>query len=435
MSYVKLGNNVFRNQSTPINFFDTDRLRHMYMIGKTGVGKSSLFANMALQDIINLNGLCFIDPHGETISWLLERIPASRLEDVIVFDPSDAQNPLGLNLLEARTEAERDFLVSELIEIFYKLFDPEKTGIIGPQFEHWLRNAALTIMADPAGGSLLEIPKLFTDKSFEQKKRKFVKDILVQEFWQNQMAKTSDFHKSEMLNYFTSKFGHFLNNALCRNIIGQTKSGLHFDQIIANEKILLVDLSKGKIGDLNSRFLGLILISKLQAAVLKRASLKKAGLSAPASEPGFPPFYLYVDEFQNMTTDTFANMLSESRKYGLGVHLTNQYFQQLPENIQNAVLGNVGTLLAFQLGIEDAETLEKEFSPFTKDDLSNLDKFNFYLKLMSGGQSTRPFSGVSLPPMDTAANTKAQTVKTLTALAYAHPRLLVEQQLNRRMRI
>ena len=425
MNYVTLGNNIFRGQSTPIIFKDVDRLRHMYMIGKTGVGKSSLFANMALQDIINLNGVCFIDPHGEAINWLLERIPPSRLEDVIIFDPSEAANPLGLNLLEARNEQERDFLVSELIEIFYKLFDPDKTGIIGPQFEHWLRNAALTIMAGPNGGSLLEIPKLFTDKSFEQKKRKFLKDPQVLEFWQNQMAKTSDFHKSEMLNYFTSKFGHFLNNSLCRNIIGQTKSGLHFDQIIQNEKILLVDLSKGKIGDLNSRFLGLILISKLQAAVLKRASLP------PKS---FPPFYLYVDEFQNMTTDTFANMLSESRKYGLGVHLTNQYFQQLPENIQNAVLGNVGTLLAFQLGAEDAEKLEKEFSPFTTDDLSNLDKFNFYIKLMSGGQSTRPFSGVSLPPMETPANTKVQTVKTLTALAYAHPRLLVEQQLNQRVK-
>ena len=281
-------------------------------------------------------------------------------------------------------------------------------------------------MADPEGGSLLEIPKLFTDKSFEQKKRRFVKDMLVQEFWQNQMAKTSDFHKSEMLNYFTSKFGHFLNNALCRNIIGQTKSGLHFEQIIANEKILLVDLSKGKIGDLNSKFLGLILISKLQAAVLKRASMP------PKS---FPAFYLYVDEFQNMTTDTFASMLSESRKYGLGVHLTNQYFQQLPENIQNAVLGNVGTLLAFQLGIEDAHQLEKEFAPFTKEDLSNLDKFNFYLKLMADGQSTRPFSGISLPPMQKAAAANTQTLKTFSRLAYAQPKLLVEQDLNQRMKI
>jgi hypothetical protein len=398
----------------------------MYAIGKTGVGKSTLFANMVLQDIINLSGAAFLDPHGEAISWLKQRIPKGRLEDVILFDPSDTQNPMGLNLLEAKTEQEKDFLVGELIEIFYKLFDPLKTGIIGPQFEHWLRNAALTIMADPAGGSLMEIPKLFTDKSFERYKRKFVKDVAVQEFWTGQMSKTSDFHKSEMLNYFTSKFGHFLNNALCRNIIGQAKSGFNMEDVLSGEKVLLVDLSKGKIGELNSRFLGLILISKLQAAVLKRARL------APGN---FPPFYLYVDEFQNMTTDTFASMLSESRKYGLGVHLTNQYFAQLPENIQEAILGNVGTLLAFQVGIEDAQTLEKHFHPFAKHDLSNLQKFNFYIKLMSGGQTTEAFSGVSQAPLTNEQSAAAESIQTLSRLAYASPRLLVEQQLRQRMHI
>ncbi len=425
MNYVTLGHNVFRGKSTPIQFLDNDRLRHMYMIGKTGVGKSTLFANMMLQDIINLRGACFIDPHGEAISWLLQNIPKGRLEDVILFDPSNTENPVGLNLLEASTESERDFLVGELIEIFYKLFDPQKTGIIGPQFEHWLRNAALTIMADPAGGSLLEIPRLFTDKSFERHKREFVKDPQVMEFWTGQMAKTSDFHKSEMLNYFTSKFGHFLNNSLCRNIIGQNHSGFNFGDILKKEKILLVDLSKGKIGELNSRFLGLILISKLQAAVLKRARLK----------PGeYPPFYLYVDEFQNMTTDTFASMLSESRKYGLGVHLTNQYFQQLPQNIQDAVLGNAGTLLSFALGVEDAELLEKQLYPFTKEDLSNLGKFNFYIKLMSNGQATQAFSGISQQPLKRAETDHGETIKTLSQLAYGSPRLLVEQELQRRIR-
>jgi hypothetical protein len=398
----------------------------MYMIGKTGTGKSSLFANMALQDIINLKGICFIDPHGEAISWLLDRIPKGRLEDVILFDPSDSQNPLGLNLLEANSERERNFLVSELIEIFYKLFDPNKEGIIGPQFEHWLRNAALTIMADPSGASLLEIPRLFTDKSFERYKRRFVTDPQVQEFWSGQMAKTADFHKSEMLNYFTSKFGHFLNDSLCRNIIGQHKNALDFEKILSGEKIVLVDLSKGKIGELNSRFLGLILISKLQAAVLKRASLEKGS---------FPPFYLYVDEFQNMTTDTFASMLSESRKYGLGVHLTNQYFAQLPENIQDAILGNVGTLLTFTLGVDDAEKLEKEFKPFNVEDLNNLKKFHFYIKLMSDGKTMESFSGLSLPPMQNKDSAKTETIKSLSRLNYGFPRLLVEQELAQRMRI
>lgn len=425
MNYTTIGHNLFRGRTTPIQFQDADRLRHMYVLGKTGVGKSSLYANMALQDIINLHGVCFIDPHGESVRWLMERIPASRLEDVIVFDPSDAAYPLGLNLLEGKNDQEKDFLVNELIEIFYKLFDPEKTGIIGPQFEHWLRNAALTIMADPAGGSLLEIPKLFTDKNFELAKRKFVKDPLVREFWSGQMAKTADFHKSEMLNYFSSKFGHFMHNRIMRNIIGQTINSIDFENILDKEKIILVDLSKGKIGQLNAQALGLILISKLQAAVLKRASLP------PNS---FPPFYLYVDEFQNMTTETFAGMLSESRKYGLGVHLTNQYFAQLPKNIQDAVIGNVGTLLSFQVGLEDAEALEKQFHPFTKDDLLNLPKFHFYLKLMAKGQTSESFSGVSLPPLPAQAHSLRSEIQQLSQLAYGAPQLLVEEQLKFRIK-
>ncbi len=426
MNYVNIGQNIFQGRTTPIQLLNEDRLRHMYMIGKTGTGKSSLFANMALQDIINLKGMCFIDPHGEAIAWLLKRIPKGRLEDVILFDPSDAENPMGLNLLEAKNEKERDFLVAELIEIFYKLFDPDRQGIIGPQFEHWLRNAALTVMAGPTGGSLAEIPKLFTDKNFELQKRRHITDHQVQEFWSGQMAKTADFHKSEMLNYFTSKFGHFLNNALCRNIIGQTKNSIDFDKILSGEKILLVDLSKGKIGEMNSKFLGLILVSKLQAAVLKRASLP------PNSSP---PFYLYVDEFQNMTTDTFASMLSESRKYGLGVHLTNQYFSQLPENLQDAILGNVGTLLAFTLGIDDAEKLAKEFSPFSKEDLNSLEKFRFYIKLMSKGQTTPAFSGTSYPPIENQDSCDFETLKSFTRLAFASPKALVEQELEQKIRM
>jgi hypothetical protein len=425
MSYITLGTNEYRGKSTPIRFADEDRLRHMYMIGKTGVGKSTLFANMCLQDILNHHGTCFIDPHGESVSWLLEHIPQNRLEDVILFDPANTETPLGLNLLEANTEQEKNFLVSELIQIFYKLFDPGKTGIIGPQFEHWLRNAALTIMADPEGGSLLEIPKLFVDKNFERYKRKFVTDRSVAEFWDLQMAKTADFHRSEMLNYFSSKFGSFMSSSLMRNILGQTKSSLVFEDIIAEEKILLVDLSKGKIGELNSFCLGLILMSKLSAAILKRASIEP--------EKRYP-FYLYVDEFQNMTTDTFASMLSESRKYGLGVHLTNQYFAQLPVTIQNAILGNAGTLLTFQIGTEDAERLEREFAPLTKNDLMGLDKFNFYLKLQIQGQTSEAFSGISLSPLSIESAAKKDAIYQLNSLSYGHPRHLIEEDLKKRLR-
>ncbi|MBI2356142.1 MAG: type IV secretion system DNA-binding domain-containing protein [Candidatus Doudnabacteria bacterium] len=415
---ILVGNNLYRGRAHPIFMQAPDRRRHMYMIGKTGVGKSTLFANMALQDIQNLNGICFIDPHGETIDWLVNRIPKNSLDDVILFDPADTEHPLGLNLLDAQTEQEKDFLVGELIQIFYKLFDPERTGIIGPQFEHWLRNAALTIMAGE-GGSLIEIPKLFIDKKFLAHRLKQVKDPIVLDFWTKQMAHTSEFHKSEMLNYFSSKFGHFLNNSVMRNIIGQRRSAFRFDEIVNNEKVLLVNLSKGKIGELNTQFLGLILVSKLQAAILGRARL---------DESKRHPFYVYVDEFQNLVTDTFISMLSESRKYGLGVHLTNQYFSQLPEKIQDAILGNVGTLLSFQVGMEDAERLAAEFEPITKENFLRLEKYNFYIKLLINGRTSEPFSGTSLPPAEKQTGIE-QKIKQLGKLAYGVPRLLVERQI------
>lgn len=425
MSNITIGKNIFRNKETSIMFRDVDRLRHMYMLGKTGVGKSTVFQNMCIQDILNQHGVCFIDPHGESIKWILERIPKNRLEDVILFDPSDTECSFGLNLLESSDQYEKDFLVAQTIEIFYKLFDPEKTGIIGPQFEHWLRCAALTVMAGPEGGSLIEIPKLFMDKRFEAKKRKFLKDPLVIDFWTKQMANTSDFHKSEMLNYFTSKFGHFMNNALMRNIIGQRKSAFNFDQILEQEKILLVDLSKGKIGEVNAQMLGLIFISKLQAAVLKRENIPQEKRYL---------FYLYVDEFQNLVTDTFASLLSESRKYGLGVHLTNQYFAQLPEKIQNAILGNVGTMVAFEVGIEDAESLSKEFYPMTKEDFLNLPRFNFYIKLMIDGKTSEAFSGVSLPPYESIQPENNRQIRLISQLAYAVPKKLADEQIRNYIR-
>lgn len=400
-------------------------MRHMYMIGKTGVGKSTVFQNMCLQDIEAFRGVCFIDPHGESVDWLLKRIPRKRLEDVILFAPSDTQFPFGLNLLEAKDEQEKDFLVGECIQIFYKLFDPERTGMIGPQFEHWLRNAALTVMAGPEGGTIIEIPKLFVDKQFELSKRRFLTDPLVNDFWTQQMAKTSDFHRSEMLNYFMSKFGHFTTNAMMRNIIGQRRSSFSFDEIMNDNKILLVNLSKGKIGEINTHMLGLILISKLQAAVLKRAREEAVRRE---------PFYLYVDEFQNFTTDSFVSLLTESRKYGLGVHMTNQYLAQLPQKIQDAILNNVGTLLSFEVGAEDAEILSKEFEPMTINDFISLPRFNFYLKLMINGKTSHAFSGRSLPPEPiNQSDVPEDIIRTLNRLAYASPKVLVEQEINRHL--
>lgn len=420
MATITIGNNIYRGKLTPIAFIDNDRLRHTYLLGKTGVGKSTLFQNMCLQDIQNGHGVCYIDPHGESIDWLMTRIPTNRIDDVVVFDPSDVEHPAGLNLLEARNEQEKDFLVSECIQIFYKLFDPDRTGIIGPQFEHWLRNAALTVMAGPEGGSLLEIPKLFVDREFEMTKRKFVTDPVVQEFWGKQIASTSDFHRSEMLNYFSSKFGHFSGNQLMRNIIGQHKSTIKLDEAMAQEKIVLINLSKGKIGDLNAQMLGLITIAKINAAALQRARID--------ADQRYP-FYVYVDEFQNLLTDTFITMLSESRKYGIGLHLTNQYFAQLPKKIQDAILGNVGTLILFGLGIEDAERLAKEFEPFAKEDLINLERFHFYIKLMINGKTSAPFSGVSLAELGIGNSATTQTIRTFAELAYGIPRQLATEQI------
>ncbi|MDD5050681.1 MAG: type IV secretion system DNA-binding domain-containing protein [Candidatus Pacebacteria bacterium] len=421
MSFITIGANEYHGRRTLIGMNEKDRLRHMYMIGKTGVGKSTVFQNMCLQDIKEGHGVCFIDPHGESVDWLLSHIPKERLEDVILFDPSDTEFPFGLNLLEARDDQEKDFLVGECIQIFYKLFDPEKTGIIGPQFEHWLRNAALTVMAGPEGGSLLEIPKLFVDKEFEMKKRKELKDPMVIDFWTKQMAKTSDFHKSEMLNYFLSKFGHFMNNKLMRNIIGQRTSSFNFDTLMNSNKILLVNLSKGKIGDINAHMLGLILISRLQGAIQRRAN---------ESANRRVPFYLYVDEFQNFTTDTFTSLLSESRKYALGIHITNQYLAQLPEGIMKAVLGNIGTMLAFEVGAEDAEILEKEFEPMTVDDFLGLPRFHFYIKLMIDGKTSTAFSGIGIPPeSEKYASRIKDKIVTLNRLAYGIPQILAEKKM------
>jgi type IV secretory pathway TraG/TraD family ATPase VirD4 len=380
---------------------------------------------MCLQDIRNQHGVCFIDPHGESIKWLLSRIPANRLEDVILFDPSDTESPVGFNMLDFKEETEKDFLVAETIAIFYKLFDPQKTGVVGPQFEHWLRNAAYTVMAGPNPGSLIDIPRLFVDKKYEQKQRSYVTDPVVQDFWSKQMAKTSDFHRSEMLNYFSSKFGQFSNNEMMRNIIGQRKTQIDFDHVLSHDKILLVDLSKGKIGESNTHLLGLILIAKLQNAIMKRARLSDAERL---------PFYLYVDEFQNFMTDTFISLLSESRKYGLGVQMTNQYFAQLTPEIQKAILGNVGSLLLFTVGIEDAEVLAPQFAPMLAMDLANLPKYNFYIKLMVNGRTTEPFSGMSLPPLPAAGEDHTEDIQKISRLAYGLPKEIVETEIEQRLR-
>ncbi|MDB5178823.1 MAG: hypothetical protein JWN01_766 [Patescibacteria group bacterium] len=388
---ITLGFGAFREDRPPIHLAPADRLRHTYLIGQTGTGKSTLFQNAILQDMAAGEGCCFIDPHGEGIDWLLPRIPAHRAKDVILFDPSDPEALLGLNLLEWRTPHERDLLIQELIALFYKLFDPQHTGIIGPQFEHWLRNAALTITEPNVRGTLVDIPRLFTDKQFQKATVARAEHWAVKDFWNNQMAGTADFHKSEMLNYFTSKFGSFLGNSVMHQILSQRTSAFDMRTLMDKRKILLVNLSKGRLGNLNAQLLGTLIVTKIQMAAMSRAD-------TPAENR--PPFYVYIDEFQNVVTDSFAQMLSEIRKYGVGLHLAHQYVDQLPESVKQAVAGNVGTLMAFRLGHTDAQWLADHFAPLTAEDLTNIPPYHYHLRTLAGGQLTTPFT-VQAPQLQT----------------------------------
>ncbi len=423
---VIVGETNYRGQKQAIRIKDLDRMRHIYMVGKTGVGKTVLFENTILQDIIDGKGVAYLDPNGDAIEYILEHIPKERAEDVIIFDPSDTERPMGLNLLEWKTNEQRDFLVQEAIQIFYKLFDPNQTGIVGPQFEHWMRNAALTLMAHPDGGTLIDIPRLFTDPDFEKDRVKYVTDPVVRSFWEKQMAKTSDFHKSEMLNYFTSKFGRFMTNDMMRNIIGQPKSAFDFREVMDGKKILLCKLSKGLIGEINAFLLGMIIVSKIAIGAFSRQD-------QPEDER--TPFYLYVDEFQNFITDVFATILSESRKYKLALHITNQYIAQLDEKTRDAVIGNAGNLIAFRVGAADAEFLVKEFAPLAIDDLTNIDKFNFYIRELIDNAPMPAFNGQSIAPNPDGNKQLAEAIRQLSRLKYGSTKEVVESEINERSQI
>jgi hypothetical protein len=425
-SGLQLGTATYRGQEKPIFITPEDRLRHIYMIGKTGVGKTVFFENMIEQDIANGQGVCYLDPNGDAIEWILKHIPKERAKDVIYFNPADTARPFGLNLLEWRRPEDKDFLVQESISIFYKLFDPNHTGMIGPQFEHWMRNAALTLMSDPAGGTLIDIPRLFVDDEFMQSKLQFVTDPIVRSFWEKQMAQTTAASKSEMLNYFTSKFGRFMTNDAMRNIIGQAKSSFDFRQVMDEGKILLVNLSKGLIGDLNANLLGMVIISKLQVAAFGRQDVP---------EEQRRPFYLYVDEFQNFTTDTFATILSEARKYRLSLNITNQYIEQLDQQIRNAVIGNAGTLISFRVGAQDAEYLVKEFEGLSIEDMVNVPKQQFYIKTLINNMPTLPFMGRSGEWDQAGSSELAAGIMELSRLNYGRDFTQVSTEISQRSRV
>ena len=379
---IIIGRNIYRGQETLVRMALEDRRRHLYVVGQTGTGKTTLLQEMIRQDIMAGNGVGVIDPHGDLAESVLSIVPRNRAEDVIYFDPSDTERPMGLNMLEWKTPEQKDFAVQEMIRIFEKLFPPE---VIGPMFEHNMRNAMLTLMADPEDpGTIAEIPRIFTDEAFAKAKVAKVHDPMVQAFWEKEMSKTTEFHKSEMLGYLISKVGRFVENEMLRNIIGQGRSGFDIKDIMDNGKIFIANLSKGKTGEVNASLLGLVLVAKMQMAALARASMP---------EEQRRDFFLYVDEFQNFTTDSISTILSEARKYKLNLIIAHQFISQLSDQIREAVFGNVGSLISFRIGSKDAEFLVKQFAPvFNERDLVNIDNFSNYVKLMVHGKNTLPFN-------------------------------------------
>ncbi len=424
-----LGKNVFRGVTKMIRIKKEDRRRHVYVIGKSGSGKSVLIANMAKQDVANGEGVCVIDPHGDLVEEVLASVPKERADDVIIFDPSDTERPLGLNMLEARSPELRDFAVQEMIAIFYKLFPPE---MIGPMFEHNMRNVMLTLMSDTENpGTLAEIPRMFSDMDFQKQWVAKVHDPVVRAFWEKEMAKTSDFHKSEMLGYLISKVGRFVENEMMRNIIGQQRSGFDFREVMDKKKILLVNLAKGKTGEVNSNLLGLIIVSKLQMAAMSRAELPEAERH---------DFYLYIDEFQNFITDSIATILSEARKYRLDLIIAHQYMGQLVKDgkdtrIRDAVLGNAGTMVSFRIGVEDAQVLAKEFAPvFNEYDMINVEKYTAYVKLLIDNEAGKAFNMQTFPPAKGNPELAA-TIKELSRLKYARDKRIVEAEILERSQL
>ncbi len=419
---VFMGNVVFRGEGKEVFLGSReDRRRHVYTIGQTGVGKSSLMREMIRQDMESGEGVGVIDPHGDLIEDTLANVPKNRIDDVVLFEPFDTQRPCGLNMLEWEIPEQRDFAVSEMISIFSELFPPE---MIGPMFEHYMRNAMLALMADKKNpGTLVEIPKIFTDEEFMKSKVAKVTDPMVRNFWEKEWQQTVGEDKSKMLGYVVSKVGRFVENEMMRNIIGQPHSSFNLSEVMDDKKIFLVNLTKGLTGELNSSLLGLILVSKLQMAAMKRVNVAQSERE---------DFYLYIDEFQNFTTESIATILSEARKYRLNLILANQFMPQLEDEIRDAVIGNVGTVAAYRVGEEDAEFLESKFSPeFSAFDLSNINNYHYIMKMIIDGNVSQPFK-VKAPYPEEGDKRRVKSIKKISKQKYGRPKKIVEREMRER---
>jgi len=432
---VLMGNNVYRGVKTPINFLGKDRTRHHYIIGKSGSGKSALLSYMSRQDIANGEGVCMIDPHGDLIADALAHTPKERAKDIVVFDPSDASRPMGLNLLEAHTPEEKDRASLDAMEIFIKMFGNE---IFGPRIQHYFRNGCLTLMDDEEeGATLLDVPRLFVDEDFQKYKVGKCKNAVVRSFWEHEMANTGERERQEMIPYFSSKFGPFITNTTMRNIIGQPKSAFDIRTIMDEGKVLLVNLSKGKIGDTNAQLLGLIFVNKISMAAMSRADIPQKDRRR---------FYLYVDEFQNFVTDAFATILSEARKYELALIMAHQYIGQLvgqtssygesSTKMRDAVFGNVGTIMSFKIGAEDAEYMAKEYAPvISEQDVIGIPNFNCYCKLNINNVQSRPFSMGTIWDESDRNDNLAQLIKEYSRMKYGRKKVFVDQEIEDRIGI
>jgi hypothetical protein len=421
-----LGYNLFRGAKKPIRLTKGDRQRHVYAVGQTGTGKSTFLENLAYQDMLNGDGFAFVDPHGDTADKLLSLIPKERTEDVIYFNPSDMDFPMGLNLFEFTSPEQKDFLIQEAINILYKLYDPNRQGMIGARFEHIFTNCALLLMADPKGGTFIDIPKVLVDQDFMKSKLKYVTDQNVLDFWTKEWPNSQRSNESgEVTSWVVSKFGAFLSNQMMRNIIGQVESSFDIRQIMDNKKILLVNLSKGKMGDLNSRLMGMIFVMKFQAAAMSRANI-------PESER--QDFCLYVDEFQNFSTDSFATIMSEARKYHLNLVVANQFVSQLTDEIRDAVFGNIGTIVSYRVGQNDVDAMSRYFQPlFDADDLLRVPNYNAIVRTLIGGVPTQPFSMAGLPYLEPKNNNLGAALKQLSSAKYGRPKAQVEKEIFARL--
>lgn len=412
-----LGETNFRHARQRFGIKTDDRRRHIYLIGKTGMGKSTVLENMVIQDIYNNRGLALVDPHGDLVEKVLKFIPNNRINDVIYFNPSDIEHPIAFNVLEKVEPQYRHLVASGLVGVFKKIWAESW----GPRLEYLLRNAILALL-DYQDSTLLGIPRMLVDTTFRKKVIAKIQDPVVKAFWVDEFSKYNQQFLTEAISPIQNKVGQFLSSSLIRNIVGQVKSSIDIRQVMDEGKILLLNLSKGRIGEDNSALLGAMMITKIQLAAMSRVDIP---------EHTRKDFFLYVDEFQNFATESFANILSEARKYRLDLTIAHQYVEQLGDVVKAAVFGNVGTMILFRVGGTDAAELVKEFEPhYTEEDLVNLPKYNFYTKLMIDGVASSPFSATGLPPF--SGNTgNTQKVITVSRERYSSTREDVEDKIRR----